>query len=115
MKKTIAILLIAVLALTLFAACEERRTAQENYAEKILGRWEVTDYSGASKAGSHMTGETYHFRNDGTFVIEGMSSGTYEVKGDELHLNDGGVFKLSFSGDTMLFTDADGVMTLTRR
>ena len=115
MKKTAAILLIAVLALTLFAACEYRTEWEQNSSELILGRWEVTEYSGESKAGYHMMGETYEFRSDGTFLIEGMGSGTYEVKGDVLYLNDGGVFMLSFSGGTMQFTDADGVMTLTRR
>ncbi len=115
MKKTLAILLIAVLTPTLFAACDSMKVAEENDSERILGRWEVTGYTGDSKAGYHMMGETYEFRNDGTYIIEGMGSGTYEIKGDGLHLNDGGVFKLSFLGDTMQFTDPDGVMTLTRR
>lgn len=115
MKKTIAILLIAVLALTLTAACSYRTNWKQNSSELILGRWEVTDYSGESKAGYHMMEQTYEFRNDGTFLIEGIGSGTYEVKDDVLHLNDGGVFRLAFSGDTMQFIDTDGVMTLTRR
>lgn len=111
MKKTVAILLVAVMALS-FVACASK---------KIVGKWEVTDITGdGSEYSGLLKGATYEFNSDGTYKIAhplGVSNGTYKVKGSKLFLDDDNkeYIKLSFSGDTMKWTGTDGSITFKKK
>jgi hypothetical protein len=107
MKKTVAILLIAVMALS-FVACA---------GKKIIGKWELTDYQGEDELGARMKGYTFEFKDDGTYTIAGMPAGTYEVKGNKLFFNGDKdeYYKLSISGNTMKISGSEDTMTFKKK
>ncbi len=107
MKKTVAILLVTLMALS-FVACASK---------KIIGKWELTDYQGEDELGSMMKGYTFEFKDDGTYTIAGMSAGTYEVKGNKLFFNGDTdeYYKLSISGNTMKISGQEDTMTFTKK
>ena len=84
-KRLAAILLIALMLLTLFAACKKSTSS----AKKIVGTWKVT---GTTEAGSGYYGSYVTFGKDGSYewaynngiVIE---SGTYSVKNNTMTIN----------------------------
>lgn len=114
MKKLIAILLVVVMALSL-VACSAKK--------KIVGSWEYKD----SKVNGHVLEyfifEEYRFNAGGTFIADNEVPGTYKIQGNKLMLRityDGGesyeqgTFKLTFSGDTMTWSNELGSITFSR-
>ena len=107
MKKTVAILLIAVMALSLVACA----------GKKIVGKWELTDYQGEDDLGEKMKGYVFEFKDDGTYTIAGIKAGTYKVQGSKLFFNDDTkeYYKLSISGNTMKISGQEDTMTFTKK
>ena len=107
MKKTVAILLVTLMALS-FVACTSK---------KIVGKWELTQYKGDYSEGWLLKGSTFEFKDDGTYTINGSNAGTYKVKGSKIFLNgdEDSYYKLSFSGNTMKITSQDDEMTFTKK
>ena len=104
MKKTVAILLIAVMALS-FVACSLK--------SKIVGTWKVTDSTDQSSNNMVMT-----FSRDGKLTIEGIFNGTYSVKGDKVTirvLGEEETYKASINGDTMTWKGEDETLTFTKQ
>ena len=114
MKKTVAILLIAVMALS-FVACA---------GKKIVGEWELTKVEGKAAV---KEGITWTFAEEGNYIVDTepdkpaeekkLTEGLYEVKGSKLYL-DGetdGYYKLSFSGNTMTLKGAEATLTFTKK
>lgn len=110
MKKTIAILLAAVMLLS-FVACGGASK------EDLIGTWEVTS-ADVGEDGDLMVGSTMTFDENDQFEWSLMGftvmSGSYEVKGRYLVL-DGENTLFSIDGDTLKIKDASGEMTLTRK
>ncbi len=119
MKKTVAILLVALMALSLFAACAVKKSdaQEENAAEKIVGTWELTDYQGEDEIGEMMKGYAFEFRKDCTYAIAGMDAGTYKVEGSKLYFNGdtSEYYKITFSGNTMKISGQEDTMTFTKK
>ena len=95
MKKTVAILLIAVMTLTLFAACTEEKSpaaqsasptaqpaapvteepAKPSLTELLIGTWALDDVEGEGEAAEQartmlsLVEATYTFHADGTMVV----------------------------------------------
>ena len=122
MKKAIAILLAALLALGMFAACGSKNSKSEKDPEElILGSWKSVSAEGDSddldyiKMFAESGGITLTFRDDGTFaaVISYSGyvqnqSGEYRIKGSKLLMDgsDPATFKVSSKKLTLT---ADGV------
>ena len=110
MKKTIAVLLVAVMALSLVACGGASK-------EQLIGTWEVTS-ANVGEDGDLMVGSTMTFDENDQFEWSVMGftvmSGSYEINGRYLVL-DGENTIFSIDGDTMTIKDASGDMTLTRK
>ena len=112
MKKTVAILLIAVLTLS-FVACSAK--------SKIVGTWVMTDETG--DLNWDFVFEEYRFKKDGTFLADGEVPGAYRIRGNDLILRikygdyemEEETYRLTFQGDTMTWTNATGSMTFTKK
>ena len=108
MKKTVAILLVAIMALS-FVACASK---------KIVGKWELTEYKGETDSTIQMLmNQTFEFKDDGTYTIMGIEAGTYKVKGGKLFF-DGDTkeyYNLSFSGDTMKISGEEDTMVFKKK
>lgn len=118
MKKAIAILLVALMALSVVACANKKDEVKEaNYTEKIVGTWELTDYQGTDELGEMMKGYAFEFRKDGTYSIGGMDAGTYKVEGEKLYFNGDTdeYYKITFSGNTMKIAGQEDTMTFTKK
>lgn len=112
MKKVIAILLIAVLALGLLAACGSKK---KDPSELLIGKWERIDEE------NDFT-HTWEFKEDGTINIvqkgymEFTGHGEYEVNGDQLTISDGGgTWPFQVDEDTLTVSFPDGDWVFTRK
>ena len=97
MKKTVAILLIAVMALS-FVACSAK--------SKIVGTWTMTDTSD----GKPPYTLEYEFTKDGKIKIAGIEGATYKINGNKITITGGSEdtsYTLKFSGKTMTMTDVE--------
>ncbi len=114
MKKTIAILLIAVMALS-FVACA---------GKKLVGKWELTEVDGKSTV---KAGITWEFTDDSKYIVDPnpeapadektLTEGRFEVKGNKLYL-DGeteGFYKFTVNGDTLKIEGAETVLTFKKK
>ena len=122
MKRTVAILLIALMALSLFAACgsKSKKTPEPDPAD-LVGTWVLTDVEGEGdtvelvRALLPFMETTYTFDGEGTVTVSITSDGStqsmnakYSVKGDQLTV-DGETGKFELSGDTLrMFLEEDG-------
>lgn len=122
MKKTVAILLIAVMALS-FIACSAKKN--------IIGTWELTDVEGADsnslkQALTMGITVTITFTEDGKYEIvthaageaDDVRTGTYKVRGSKLFLNDDNshYFNLVFKDNQMIWKgDGDNSRTYTKK
>lgn len=117
MKKVISILLICVLAMSLFVGCSAEKA--------IIGSWSYQQKTILNV----VTERTYTFKADGTGsapALEGTVNVdmTYTLDGDTLTINRGElldsiagtqVYTVKIVGKTMTLTDADGnVIELTK-
>jgi hypothetical protein len=108
MKKTLAILLVAILALTLFACTEKKEKQPAEKPNAIVGTWEGS-------------GDRFTFNSDGTGTwAEGRNEdGTfgagapirYTIDGNVLTIGEDETFTFSVDGDTLILND----FTFTRK
>lgn len=110
MKKTIAVLMAAVLLLS-FVACGGGLSK-----ESLIGTWEVTEAK--VDGGEMLVGSTMTFDENDHYAWTAMGftllEGTYKVSGSFVYLDgEKEIFKLN--GDTLTIKDASGEMTLIRK
>ena len=122
MKKTVAILLIAVMALS-FIACSAKKN--------IIGTWELTEVEGADSNTLKLALSmgyviTITFTEDGKYEIvthaagevDEVSTGKYKVRGSKLFLDDDNshYFNLVFKDNQMIWKgDGDNSQTYTKK
>ena len=110
MKKTIAIVLAAVLLLS-FVACSGGVTK-----EQIVGKWKVTAAKGSdaqSMVGMNLTfmsGEMYSWTYNGNILL----TGKYRVGGNRIYFDDEYAV-VSLNGDTMTLVDSTYELTLVKQ
>ena len=127
MKKALALLLVAVMALTLFAACGKKVDP-----EAILGTWKVESIEGKDEANEQLKSLIgmgaellFIFDEDGTYEFKAtfmgkeqvIESGTYKLKNDRLSLSSmDGSTKVTVKDETHLqFKGDDITMNLTKK
>lgn len=110
MKKTIAVLLVAIMVLS-FVACGGSSVTEA----ELVGTWTVTEAN--AEGGEILVGTTLTFNSDKTYdwTLMGMSfmSGTFEMRGGFLYLDDQKEM-VSINDNTMTIKDASGDMTLVK-
>lgn len=111
MKKTVAILLVAIMLLAA-VGCGASYTK-----EQVVGDWKVTKAEGDDDVqnllGAHlnlMSGGTYAWTIYGIIAL----SGSYRVSGSRLYLDDDYATITSLDGNTMILKDSGGELTLVR-
>ncbi len=110
MKKTISVLLVAVMLLSLVACGGIKQ-------EQIVGAWKVTAAKGNSDVqnlvGAYlnlMSGGSYFWTVNGVIAL----NGTYRLSGSRLYLDDD-YADISLNGSTMTLKDSSGEITLVRQ
>ncbi len=110
MKKTIAVLLAAVLILS-FVACGGGASK-----DSLVVTWEVT--SAKVDGGELLVGTVLKFNSDDTYswTMSGytLMSGKYKLSGSFLYLDDEKEL-VSISGNTMTIKDSTGEMSLIKK
>ncbi|MBR4906400.1 MAG: hypothetical protein IKZ44_06055 [Clostridia bacterium] len=110
MKKTIAIVLAAVLLLS-FVACGSSITK-----EQIVGTWKVTAAKGSDA--ENLIGANLHFMSGGTYswTLNGIIAltGQYRLSGNRLYF-DNDYTDISLNGDTMTLRDSTSEITLVKQ
>ncbi len=142
MKKTIAILLVALMALSLFAACSKKDAEKKESADTIVGTWEL-DFEAAMAQRSEeeralmetfgVTADSYNasytFNADGTGHASTSMLGrtqsadfTYKTEGDKLRITYTYDGETAFSGLTykvegnkLTLSDAGESMVFNRK
>lgn len=111
MKKTISVLLVAVMLLSLVACGGGIKQ------EQIVGAWKVTAAKGNSDVqnlvGAYlnlMSGGSYFWTVNGVIAL----NGTYRLSGSRLYLDDD-YANISLNGDTLTLKDGSGEITLVRQ
>ena len=105
MKKTVAILLVAVMVLTLLAACSAK--------DKLIGTWE------REENGVKMT---FEFKKNGKLIVKGYYNGEemmsqekeYKVEGNKI-IVDGDPEPFKIEGKTLTIGEGNDVMTFTKK
>ncbi|MBQ1820331.1 MAG: lipocalin family protein [Clostridia bacterium] len=129
MKKTIAILLVAVMALTLFAACGKKGAGDgKNLADQIIGDWKVESVSGDVEGVEmfQMVLESgsveFTFKDNGEYNLymsfmgqEQNNPGTYKVEGDKMIMDDGEPTPFSIDGNKLTVTVDGASMVMVRK
>ena len=110
MKKTISVLLAAVLLLS-FVAC-----GLGIKKEELVGTWKVKSVK--IEDGELLVGSTMTFDENDRYTWEAMGftimEGTYRISGTYVYLDDEKEL-FTLDGDTLTIKDASGEMTLTRQ
>ena len=143
MKKLIAILLVALMTLTV-AACKHTKRIEEAAAtpvpvteaptpepKTVVGTWIADDVVGDSEDATQMkisvtVGEvSMTFNSDGTYLLEinalgkkvNSLNGTYSIDGDKITMdgNTANVKTFSVSGDTLKLYDSEITMILKKK
>ncbi len=109
MKKAVAVLLIAVMALS-FIACSSIKK------EELVGTWEVT--SANAENGDALVGTIMTFDEDNqykwTMGNYTLMSGEYKISGTYVYL-DKEKELFTINGNTLTVKDASGEMTLIKK
>ncbi len=116
MKKTIAILLLAVMVFSL-TACKPKTEEGGTDETAVIGNWLVKDCKPLTLS-STFYGTTLALKEDKTFTWTHLSgqkvdSGTYKVVGKTLYLNDK-MFGYEIDGEQMTLSGNDGTLTLKK-
>ncbi len=111
MKKTVAIVLVAIMLLAA-VGCGASYTK-----EQVAGDWKVTKVKGDDDVqnllGAHLnltSGGTYAWSMYGIVAL----SGSYRLSGSRLYLGDDFANITSLDGNTMILKDSGGELTLVR-
>ena len=109
MKKTIAIVLVALMALTMLAACAKK--------DALIGTWAHEETQ------SGMTAKmTMEFTKDGKLIIKGYMGDaemmseekTYKVEGDKI-IVDGDAQTFKISGKTLTLGEGEDALVFTKQ
>ncbi len=111
MKKTVAVLMAAVLLLSC-VACGMGYTKDD-----VVGTWSVTEAKGSEDV-KNLIGSKMTFQSDGSYKWEYMGitimQGSYKVSSRYLYLDDDGL-QIKIDGKIMTMKDASGELTLIRK